>query len=635
MSMLQAVARMFHRARVACVLSMLAVQSSAARAQQVTLAAQAQTNAAVFRGQVGRHLTFVCPAHVNIKQDVWGTDVYTDTSPICTAAAHAGVFTRGISTAVTIVMEADKPSFTASTRNSVKSLAYGPWSGSYSFVRNGQPGQIDWHTTIAAVADDYVAPITLVCPPAGQAEKGEIWGTDVYPDDSAICVAGVHAGAIPFTGGTLTVTRVAKQASFPSTTRNGITSKMWADPAWRSYPQPYSVAAAKVDAGVSGGSAPFAVTVTPSNTGPVVTWTAAPQATGYIVSRSKIDDLNCCNITSGRTYTATSPWQDSPLPVSGTYLYKVTATTPTGSLVAEAQFGFRMPGDNTAVGTPTVNAVLVQPTTTGTITPMTTTTPTGTTGTIVTERAPGGGTPTSMNAPPPTNLRFTGVPPIVRISWDPPAGVSSYGINWKPAGSATWNLSPKPLPSTLTDFDFRIEDPAQTYTYQVLAYQADGRYGTVSGDFKPTPLEPTGFTATAIGPGQVRFEWDNIEKQFPSYLQLGRTTTYLLSGPGTGNGVMVVGSSKSLSERNTYTLQGIPAGLQTWTLTVAWPAVITPSTSWPKASVTVPAVAADPVPRYRLVALGFRALQQSKDIDDARDGHGDEVYFSAIVNRTQ
>jgi len=69
-------------------------------------------------------------------------------------------------------------------------------------------------------------------------------------------------------------------------------------------------------------------------------------------------------------------------------------------------------------------------------------------------------------------------------------------------------------------------------------------------------------------------------------------------------------------------------------LTVDWDpgGVITPSTSWPKASATV---VPDPLPRYRLVALGFKAIQQSKDIDDAHDGHGDEVYFSAIVNRTR
>jgi hypothetical protein len=278
--------------RVACTLSMIAIQASVARAQQTTLAAQAKTNAAAFRQQVGRRLTFVCPAQVKIDEDIWGTDVYTDTSPICTAAVHAGVFTPKTTTAVTIVMDGEKPSFAASSRNSIKSSAYGRWSGSYSFVTNGQPGQIDWHTTIAALERDYLTPITLVCPAAGQSERGEIWGTDVYPDDSAICVAGVHAGAIKLTGGALTVTRVPKQASFPSTTRNSITSKLWSDPAWRSYPQPYSVAASSVTAtvvatdgssgsGSTGGNAPTvnAVLVQPTTTGTAVPMTTTPTST--------------------------------------------------------------------------------------------------------------------------------------------------------------------------------------------------------------------------------------------------------------------------------------------------------------------------------------------------------------------
>ena len=39
--------------------------------------------------------------------------------------------------------------------------------------------------------------------------------------------------------------------------------------------------------------------------------------------------------------------------------------------------------------------------------------------------------------------------------------------------------------------------------------------------------------------------------------------------------------------------------------------------------------------RFRLVALGFKALAQSKDINDARDGNGDEVYLTVIPNQTQ
>ena len=294
---------------VASTLSMSAGQSPAVPAQQVTLAAQAQTNVAAFRDQPGRRLTFVCPAHVNINQDIYGTDDYTDTSPVCAAAAHAGVFTPGTSTAVTIVMQGEKQSFTASTRNSVRSLAYGPWSGTYSFVRDGQPGQIDWNTTITQVAADYLTPITLVCPAAGQSDRGEIWGTDVYPDDSAICVAGVHAGVITTGGGTLTLTRVAKQASFPSTTRYQITSRMWSDPAWRSYPQPYSVAAAAPAPTVN------AVLAQPPTTTGTATPTPAP-VTGVTTIAPTTATGMTTPIAGGSAPTAPAPLSTTERPIS-------------------------------------------------------------------------------------------------------------------------------------------------------------------------------------------------------------------------------------------------------------------------------------------------------------------------------
>ncbi len=342
--------------------AVLVISAGAAQAQQVSLAAQAQTNAAVFRGQIGRHITFICPGNVNVNQDIYGTDVYTDTSPVCAAAAHAGVFTRGTSTAVTIVMGAGAQTFVASTRNSVTSLAYGTWSSTYTFARSGQPGQIDWGTTIAQVEADYLDPIPLVCPAGGQSAAGEIWGTDVYAYDSAICVAAVHGGVIALSGGAVTVTRVARQASFPSTTRNGITSRSWSDPAWHAYPQPYSVSNAlpAANAGTAGtgavatstsasGSAPSSsglaapassvagvvAAVDAAGVGSV-SWQAVTGAISYFVVRWLDGDPSCCANVSPPQGIASLNWQDSALPKAGTWWYRVYATTATGIVSGEA-----------------------------------------------------------------------------------------------------------------------------------------------------------------------------------------------------------------------------------------------------------------------------------------------------------
>lgn len=87
----------------------------------------------------------------------------------------------------------------------------------------------------------------------------------------------------------------------------------------------------------------FAVTILPTSAGPLVSWTIVPTATGYSVSRYKVDGGDCCDNNSGRTYTAVPPWQDKPLPMSGTYGYLVLANTPSGLLRAETQFSYTAP----------------------------------------------------------------------------------------------------------------------------------------------------------------------------------------------------------------------------------------------------------------------------------------------------
>jgi hypothetical protein len=56
---------------------------------------------------------------------------------------------------------------------------------------------------------------------------GPIWGIDVYTDDSSVCVAAVHAGAIGPRGGTVTVSRAQGQQSYPGGARNGVVSNSY------------------------------------------------------------------------------------------------------------------------------------------------------------------------------------------------------------------------------------------------------------------------------------------------------------------------------------------------------------------------------------------------------------------------
>ena len=77
----------------------------------------------------GSPLTLVCPPG-DVKR-VWGTDVYTEDSSICTAAAHAGLITPGAGGAVTIAGAGPQDRFAASDRNGVASLEWKAWPASF------------------------------------------------------------------------------------------------------------------------------------------------------------------------------------------------------------------------------------------------------------------------------------------------------------------------------------------------------------------------------------------------------------------------------------------------------------------------------------------------------------------------
>jgi hypothetical protein len=63
--------------------------------------------------------------------EVWGTGVYTDDSPLATAAVHAGVLKKGETGIVKVTILAGEASYTGSTANEVTTSEYGQWEGSY------------------------------------------------------------------------------------------------------------------------------------------------------------------------------------------------------------------------------------------------------------------------------------------------------------------------------------------------------------------------------------------------------------------------------------------------------------------------------------------------------------------------
>jgi hypothetical protein len=166
---------------------------------------------------------------------VWGTDIYTADSSICTAALHSGLITTAAGGSVTIEVIAGLGQYLGSVRNGVTSQNYGAYEKSFQFMGavhhtdagvgdSGKGLPIGWNLSATHLQPGQQ--ITYRCI-AGQ--PGVVYGTDIYTADSSICTAAVHAGKTTTAGGTdFIIEHVAGQAMYVGSTRNGVTTRDWA-----------------------------------------------------------------------------------------------------------------------------------------------------------------------------------------------------------------------------------------------------------------------------------------------------------------------------------------------------------------------------------------------------------------------
>ena len=192
-----------------------------------------EADARAFDGQNGVHAVYVCPSHGNSYSGifgVWGTDVYSDNSSVCTAAVHAGKITPTDGGIVTIEIRPGEAVYQGSTRNGITSGGAGSRTNSFVFfdATPGTPpsagvGLSGWNASATDFRTFSGERFVYVCPAAGTA--GPVFGTTVYADDSSVCTAAVHAGAITLAGGgNVTIEMRAGQSAYTGSSQNGITS---------------------------------------------------------------------------------------------------------------------------------------------------------------------------------------------------------------------------------------------------------------------------------------------------------------------------------------------------------------------------------------------------------------------------
>lgn len=194
------------------------------------------TTAAAWRNSIGLRLTFFCPGGGS-PRTIYGTDIYTADSSICTAAVHAGVISWNGGT-VRIKIGGFNPSYYGSFRNGVKSRRWGNYNWSFRFSgRRHHPGPvgpgvitIHWGSNATQYRTMMGQTFRFYCPPGGSPRT--IYGTDIYTTDSSICTAAVHAGRISWSGGTVRIMITSGQPYYRGMFRYGVKSRRWNSYGW-------------------------------------------------------------------------------------------------------------------------------------------------------------------------------------------------------------------------------------------------------------------------------------------------------------------------------------------------------------------------------------------------------------------
>lgn len=191
-------------------------------------------NATQWRGRIGQSFSMNCPGN-GTAGVVWGTDVYTDDSSLCTAAAHAGRLTMAQGGSVVVYVWPGQQRYAGSARGGVTSSDYGPWPGSFSFappppsvVPRTPPGTtlMPWESNGTEWRGRAGFTVRLFCAPGGH--PGSVWGSGPFTDDSSVCTAAAHAGLLSVEQGGVFTLRVAEgQAFYPASLRNGIFAGHW------------------------------------------------------------------------------------------------------------------------------------------------------------------------------------------------------------------------------------------------------------------------------------------------------------------------------------------------------------------------------------------------------------------------
>jgi hypothetical protein len=132
-------------------------------------------------------------------------------------ASYSTVITPAGAVTTTITNAGASTTLTG-TINAAGAITYTGGTGATTTIATAPTNLVGYRNKVGGV---YQFTVTGVA-------RGAVWGTDVYTDDSTVAAAAVHAGVLAAgETKTVTVTILPGQASYPASTRNGVSSASW------------------------------------------------------------------------------------------------------------------------------------------------------------------------------------------------------------------------------------------------------------------------------------------------------------------------------------------------------------------------------------------------------------------------
>lgn len=166
-----------------------------------------------------------CPSTcLKSPKPAYGTGNYHLKSSICTAAYHTGITSEYVSVTIIKGFNAYNGSF---GKNNIETQSMGPGTKSFTVAAAQAPkiiSCIDTVDTVSSIKKEIGQKTLLSCPKNCKSTL-QIYGTDIYTDNSPICIAAIHNGVISFSeGGEVEIEIKPPQSSFKGSQGVGLLS---------------------------------------------------------------------------------------------------------------------------------------------------------------------------------------------------------------------------------------------------------------------------------------------------------------------------------------------------------------------------------------------------------------------------